>query len=68
MKKIALATALLVAAGSAFAGSDHFGSGHDLNSPVVDNSYTASMSPSTTATVDEPDVRATNKIQPQFEH
>jgi len=72
MKKIALVTALLVAAGSAFAGSDHFGSADNVNSPVVDNSYTASMSTNITATapatVDEPDVKATNQIQPQFQH
>ena len=47
MKKIALtAAALLMAAGTAFAGSDHYGS-DGVNQPAaaaVDNSYTASIS------------------------
>lgn len=48
MKKIALATAaLLVAAGSAFAGSDHFdayaGSNPHATGSAVDSGYTASV-------------------------
>lgn len=45
MKKIALtAAALLVAAGSAFAGSDHYGSdGANQPAAAVDSSYTASI-------------------------
>ncbi|UVK37926.1 DUF680 domain-containing protein [Mesorhizobium sp. AR10] len=45
MTKIALtAAAILVATGTAFAGSDHYGS-KNANQPVanVDNSYTASI-------------------------
>jgi hypothetical protein len=72
MKKIALTAALLFAAGSAFAGSDHFGSGQDLDALVVDSTQTASTSTretaGDTATVDKPDVKATNEIQPQFQH
>ena len=46
MTKIALtAAAILVATGTAFAGSDHYGSN---NQPVVDNSYTASIQKSGT--------------------
>jgi hypothetical protein len=76
MKKIVLAAALVAAAGSAFAGSDHFDPTVKANSPFVDNSYTTSIGGdnSATASADEmmkankPGIRATNKIQPQFEH
>lgn len=76
MKKIVLAAALLVATGSAFAGSDHFGSADKANPPVVDNSYTTSIggdkaataSASDMAKAGKPDINATNKIPPQFQH
>lgn len=77
MKKIVLAAALFVAAaGSAFAGSDHFDPTAKANSPVVDNSYTTSIGDGKAATAsagemakaDRPDIRAMNKIQPQFQH
>ena len=43
MTKIALtAAAILVATGTAFAGSDNYGS-KNVNQPAVDNSYTASI-------------------------
>jgi hypothetical protein len=76
MKKIVLAVALVAVAGSAFAGSDHFDPTAKANSPFVDNSYTTSIGDdkAATASADEmakaskPGIRATNKIQSQFEH
>ncbi|WP_288192349.1 hypothetical protein [uncultured Phyllobacterium sp.] len=76
MKKIVLAGAHFVATGSAFAGNDRFGSAVKANAPIVNNSYTASIGDDKAATAsvgkmakaDKPDIKATNKIQPQFQH
>lgn len=74
MKNIVLAGTLFVATGSAFAGSDHFGSADKANAPIVDNSYTnstgddkaASASASKMPKAGKSDIKATNKIQLQF--
>jgi len=76
MKKIVLAGALFVATDSAFAGSNHFGSADKANAPIIDNSYTASISDDNAAAASaskmakagKPDIKATNKIQPQVQH
>ncbi|HMM63214.1 MAG: DUF680 domain-containing protein [Mesorhizobium sp.] len=71
MKKIALATAaLLIASGTAFAGSDHYGSEDTLpQANSVDSSYTASI-PQKVKKVQQDNTRdrATNQIQEQFRH
>lgn len=73
MKTIALtAAALLVAAGGAFAhGSDHYGSQDTLpQASTADSGYTSSIVRKhvTKTHEDNAQNRATNKIQPQFEH